>query len=149
MVTTFNHSTRPIRRRSTGSEIILTAPLADLIKKLHTKGFCTVTGQPTTQTEWIYLEAEQLILLYNGINPGIQNYYRFTDNFSYLTQIQYILKFSLAHTLAAKYQCSLRQISNGSAKSPPSGSQPRRENRSAASHSTTTATGKNNGMAFT
>ena len=110
VVTTFNHSTRPIRRRSTGSEMIMTAPLADLIKKLHTKGFCTVTGQPTTKTEWIYLEAEQLILLYNGINRGIQNYYRFTDNFSYLTRIQYILKFSLAHTLAAKYKCSLRQI---------------------------------------
>jgi len=90
--------------------MIMTAPLADLIKKLHTKGFCTVTGQPTTKTAWIYLEAEQLILLYNGINRGIQNYYRFTDNFSYLTRIQYILKFSLAHTLAAKYKCSLRQI---------------------------------------
>jgi len=110
VVTTFNHSTRPIRRRSTGSEMIMTAPLADLIKKLHSKGLCTVTGQPTTKTAWIYLEAEQLILLYNGINRGIQNYYRFTDNFSNLTRIQYILKFSLAHTLAAKYKCSLRQI---------------------------------------
>src|SRR6266699_4218120 len=88
VVTTFNHSTRPIRRRSTGSEMSMTAPLADLIKKLHTTGFCTVTGQPTTKTAWIYLEAEQLILLYNGINRGIQNYYRFTDNFSYLSRIQ-------------------------------------------------------------
>ena len=110
VVTTFNHSTLPIRRRSTGSEMSMTAPLADLIKKLHTKGFCTVTGQPTTKTAWIYIEAEQLILLYNSINRGIQNYYRFTDNFSNLTRIQYILKFSLAHTLAAKYKCSLRQI---------------------------------------
>jgi hypothetical protein len=110
VVTTSNHSKRPIRRRSTGSEMIMTAPLADLIKKLSTKGFCTATGQPTTKKEWIHLEGDQLILLYNGINRGIQNYYRFTDNFSYLTRIQYILQFSLAHTLAAKYKCSHRQI---------------------------------------
>jgi group II intron reverse transcriptase/maturase len=118
VVTTSNHSKRPIRRRSTGSEMIMTAPLADLIKKLSTKGFCTVTGQPTTKKEWIHLEGDQLILLYNGINRGIQNYYRFTDNFSYLTRIQYILQFSLAHTLAAKYKCSHRQIFKRFGKTP-------------------------------
>lgn len=109
VVTTFNGTARPIRRRSTGSEMVMTAPLTDLIRKLHTKGFCTVTGQPTTKKEWIHLEGDQLILLYNGINRGLQNYYRFTDNFSYLTRIQYILQFSLAHTLAAKYKSSHRQ----------------------------------------
>jgi group II intron reverse transcriptase/maturase len=118
VVTTFNHSKRPIRRRSTGSEIIMTAPIADLVKRLHTKGFCTATGQPTTKTEWTHLRADQMILLYNGINRGIQNYYRFTDNFSYLTRIQYILQFSLAHTLAAKYKCSLRQIFQRFGKTP-------------------------------
>lgn len=110
VVTTKNHSKRPIRRRSTGAEMVMTAPLADLIKRLHTKGFCTVKGTPATKTGWIHLEVDQIILLYNGINRGIQNYYRFTDNFSYLSRIQYILQFSLAHTLAAKFKCSLRQI---------------------------------------
>src|SRR5437588_8448831 len=90
--------------------MVMTAPLARLVQKLHTRGFCTVTGQPTPKKEWIHLEVRQLILLYNSINRGIQNYYRFTDNFSYLSRIQYILKFSLAQTLAAKFKCSLRQI---------------------------------------
>ncbi len=110
VVTTRNGTARPIRRRSTGSEMVMTAPLARLVQKLHTRGFCTVTGQPTPKKEWIHLEVRQLILLYNSINRGIQNYYRFTDNFSYLSRIQYILKFSLAQTLAAKFKCSLRQI---------------------------------------
>jgi hypothetical protein len=110
VVTTNNSSQRPIRRRSTGWEILMTAPVADLIKKLHTKGFCTVEGKPSTKKEWMHLEADQMILLYNSINRGIQNYYRFTDNFSRLARIQYILQFSLAHTLAAKYKCSIRQI---------------------------------------
>jgi len=118
VVTTKNHSKRPIRRRSTGSETVMTAPLADLIKKLHTKGFCTVEGKPSTKKGWMHLEVDQIILLYNGINRGIQNYYRFTDNFSNLTRIQYILQFSLAHTLAAKYKCSLRQIFKRFGKTP-------------------------------
>ncbi len=110
VVTTKNQSNRPIRRRSTGSEMLMTAPVADLIKRLHAKGFCTIKGVPMTKTGWVHLEVDQIILLYNGISRGIQNYYRFTDNFSNLSRIQYILKFSLAHTLAAKYKCSLRQI---------------------------------------
>jgi group II intron reverse transcriptase/maturase len=118
VVTTKNHSKRPIRRRSTGSEMLMTAPLTDLIKRLHTKGFCTVEGKPSTKTGWIYLEVDQIILLYNGINRGIQNYYRFADNFSHLSRIQYILQFSLAHTLAAKFKCSLRQIFKRFGKTP-------------------------------
>ena len=68
----------------------MTAPKDELIKKLHGKGFCTVTGQPTTKLGWIYLDADQIITLFNGINRGIQNYYRFADNFGHLSQIQYI-----------------------------------------------------------
>ena len=49
-------------------------------------------------------------LLYSGMNRGIQNYYRFADNSGYLAHIQYILKFSLAKTLAAKYKRSVSQI---------------------------------------
>jgi group II intron reverse transcriptase/maturase len=110
VITTYNGSGRPIRRRSTGSEIVMTAPKNELIKKLHNKGFCTATGQPTTKLGWIYLDADQIITLFNGINRGIQNYYRFVDNFGFFTRIQYILKYSLAHTLAAKYKCSVRQV---------------------------------------
>lgn len=110
VVTTYNGSGRPIKRRSTGSEIVMTAPKEELIKKLHAKGFCRAKGQPTTKLSWIYLDADQIIVLYNGINRGIQNYYRFADNFGFFARIQYILKFSLAHTLAAKYKCSVRQV---------------------------------------
>jgi group II intron reverse transcriptase/maturase len=110
VVTTKNGSGRPIQRRSTGSEVVMTAPKEELIKKLHIKGFCTSTGQPTTKLGWIYLDADQIITLFNGINRGLQNYYRFADNFGRLSQIQYILQFSLAKTLAAKYKCSVRQV---------------------------------------
>src|SRR6266700_2275712 len=109
-VMTYNGSARNTKRRSTGTEIVMTAPKEKLIKKLHEKGFCTAKGQPTTKLGWIHLDADQIIVLYNGINRGIQNYYRFADNFGFFARIQYILKFSLAHTLAAKYKCSVRQV---------------------------------------
>jgi len=86
------------------------APMDQLIRKLHTKSFCTVKGTPTTKTSWIYLDVEQIISLYSGLNRGIQNYYRFADNFSEVAKIQYILKSSLSRTLAAKYHCSVRQV---------------------------------------
>ncbi|GAC1360723.1 MAG: hypothetical protein NVS4B11_36120 [Ktedonobacteraceae bacterium] len=118
VVTTNNGSGRPIQRRSTGSEIVMTAPKNALVKKLHLKGFCTALGQPTTKLGWIYLDADQIVTLYNGINRGIQNYYRFADNFGQLAHIQYILKFSLAKTLAAKYKCSVRQVFQRFGKTP-------------------------------
>ncbi|HEY4386425.1 MAG TPA: group II intron reverse transcriptase/maturase, partial [Ktedonobacteraceae bacterium] len=118
VVTTHNGSARPIKRRSTGWEVVMIAPKDELIKKLHAKGFCTALGQPTTKLAWIHLDADQIIALYNGINRGIQNYYRFADNFSHLIRIQYILKFSLAHTLAAKYKCSVRHVFKRFGKTP-------------------------------
>src|SRR5205823_6044728 len=56
VVTTYNGSARPIKRRSTGSEMVMTAPKEELIKKLHEKGFCTTKGHPRmalyTNSDW-------------------------------------------------------------------------------------------------
>lgn len=110
IVTISTGSGKPFKRRSTGSETVMEAPIHKLIKKLQSKGFCTAQGKPTTKTAWIYLDADQIVMLYNGIIRGIQNYYRFTDNFKQLSRIQYILQFSLVKTLAAKYRCSVGHI---------------------------------------
>ena len=110
-VVTISHAwSKPFKRRSTGSEIVMEAPLPKLIKKLQSKGFCTAAGKPTTKTAWMDLDADQMVALYNGIMRGIQNYYRFTDNFRQLSRIQYILHDSLARTLAAKYKRSKGHI---------------------------------------
>jgi group II intron reverse transcriptase/maturase len=99
-----------IKRRSTGKEILMKAPIKDLVQRLHAKGFCTVEGKPTSKRGWSSLDADQIIGLYSSINRGIQNYYRFADNFQQLTRIQYILQFSLAKTLAAKYKISGKKV---------------------------------------
>lgn len=105
-----NRMGKPYKRRTTGSETIMEAPLSKLLRRLEKKGFCTANGIPTAKKAWISLEPDQIVLLYNGINRGLQNYYRFADNFKQLQRIQYILHYSLAKTLAAKYKCSMRRI---------------------------------------
>lgn len=110
VVAQVNGSSKAIKRRTTGWETVLTAPLASLTKRLHERGFCTASGESTTKKAWIYLDAEQIVVLYSGINRGLQNYYRFADNFAHLSKIQHILRFSLARTLAAKFKISVKRV---------------------------------------
>lgn len=101
---------RMFKRRATGWIPILKAPTLKLVERLHQRGFCDANGFPTSQTKWLWLDADQIIGLYNSILRGLLNYYRFVDNFATLSRIQYILRYSLAKTLAHKYRRSMKQI---------------------------------------
>jgi hypothetical protein len=95
-------SGRMFERRVTGWIPTLKAPTLQLVERLHHQGFCDAEGFPTAQKRWFLLDADQIIGLYNGILRGLLNYYRFVDNFASLSRIQYILRYSLAKTLAQK-----------------------------------------------
>jgi len=101
---------KKFKRRSTGWETVMRAPLPKLLQRLSERGFCTKDGKPTPKAGWAYLDPDQLILLYSSINRGIQNYYRFVDNWAQLQRIQYILQFSLAMTLGRKYKISTPKV---------------------------------------
>ena len=101
---------RQFRRRSTGMNPVLKAPIGKLVDRLHSKGFCRKDGTPTSKVSWTVLEVDQIINLYNSILRGLLNYYRFTNNFGAMIRIEYILRFSLAKTLAHKYRTSMRQV---------------------------------------
>jgi Reverse transcriptase (RNA-dependent DNA polymerase)/Type II intron maturase len=58
VVTISNGLSKPFKRRSTGSEIVMEAPLPKLLQKLEKKGFCTAEGTPTTKKAWIYLDRD-------------------------------------------------------------------------------------------
>ena len=88
----------------------MNAPLPKLIKRLKDSGFCTNEGQPTPKTGWMFLDADQIVNLYSGVNRGLQNYYRFADNWAHMQRIQYILQYSLAKTLARKYRISMAKV---------------------------------------
>src|SRR5437588_6701644 len=101
------HTGKTFKRRSTGWEAVMNAPLLKLLKKLNDRGFCTKTGEPTSKAGWTCLDADQIVNLYSAVNRGMQNYYRFADNWAQLTRVQYILELSLAKTLAHKFKISV------------------------------------------
>jgi nicotine oxidoreductase len=101
---------RRFRRRATGWLPILKVPIRKLVERLHRKGFCDSEGFPSSKKAWVALDADQIIRLYNSILHGLLNYYRFADNFAALSRIQYILRFSLAKTLAHKYRRSMKAM---------------------------------------
>jgi group II intron reverse transcriptase/maturase len=101
---------RRFKRRATGWFPTLKAPTPLLVERLRRKGFCDAKGFPTSQKKWVLLDADQIIRLYNSILHGLLNYYRFVDNFASLWRIQYILRYSLAKTLAHKYRRTMQDI---------------------------------------
>lgn len=105
-----NGSGRMFKRRSTGWEVVIKAPMDKLIKKLEERGFCTVSGEPIAKGGWQHLDIDQIIELYASTNRGIQNYYRFVDNWRDISRIQYILEYSLAKTLASKLKISVAKV---------------------------------------
>lgn len=107
-----NGSGHYFQRLSTGWEIIIKIPTNKLVQRLAEKGYCDKEGQPKVQGSFVGLDADQIIHKYSAINKGLLQYYRPCDNFVELRRIQYILKFSLARTLAAKFRKSVSSIFN-------------------------------------
>lgn len=99
----------PYRRRISGTQVILKAPVDRLVKRLAKKGFCTPDGKPTPKRAYAHLDLDQLIRYYASINWGIINYYRFADNFPALSRVQFILLHSLAMTIAYKLKLASRK----------------------------------------
>jgi group II intron reverse transcriptase/maturase len=101
---------RLFRKRVTGYFPKLHAPIKKLIAKMHSKGFCDKEGFPLSKAGWTGLDADQIILLFNSNLWGLLNYYRFVNNFGAMSRIQYILRFSLAKTLAHKFKTSMKKM---------------------------------------
>jgi len=101
---------RAVKKRTTGNEVILRVPMNELLKRLQAKGFCDANGKPKHRAPWTLLDDDQIVLLYSSINRGLQEFYRPADDFHRLIRVQYILRSSLAKTLAAKHQCSTSRI---------------------------------------
>lgn len=101
---------KTFHRRSTGWQTVMKAPLPRLIKRLSERGFCTAEGKPTPKSAWVNLDMDQILRIYSSVNHGIQNYYRFADNWRHMCRIQYILELSLARTLARKFKLTAPQV---------------------------------------
>lgn len=109
-ITRSNNGTRQFKLRCTGWNPLMRAPTRRLVERLHQKGFCDGNGVGRSKSDWVGLEVDYIINLFNSVNQGLLNYYRFADNFASLSRIQYILHMSLAKTLAHKLRTPVKQI---------------------------------------
>lgn len=97
-------------KRVNGWQPILKAPVMKIVGRLYNRGFCDSKGSPISKAAWSLLDDDQIIRQFNSVLSGYINYYSFAANFGELGFIQYILKFSLAKTLAHKRKITVKQV---------------------------------------
>jgi group II intron reverse transcriptase/maturase len=96
-------------RKSTGKPKIL-VPINLIKQKLIDYGFGNEKGFPKYVGRFLFLSDYDIIQRYNSILRGFMNFYNMAENRSSLNELVYILEYSLAHTLGAKHQLSLKQV---------------------------------------
>lgn len=93
------------KRRSVGWQPRLFVPMDSIVTKLSEKNFCSKSGIGVKKKGWIRYPDEIIVQKYNYVIRGLRNYYSPADNFgTSMNRIEYILKYSCAHTLAAKHR---------------------------------------------
>lgn len=92
------------------SSPLLLIPLNDLKLKLIEKGFADKSGRPKYVGKYIFLSDYDIVKEYNCVLIKIITFFSLANNCYRLSEITYILEFSLAHTLAAKHRTSLTRV---------------------------------------
>lgn len=81
-----------------------------MIQKLHQNGLCNSDGFPNGITQFIPLPPEKIVKYGNQVLRGLVNQAVGCINFHECARIQYIIQFSVAKTLARKYDISLKKV---------------------------------------
>lgn len=90
--------------------IILIPCLNDLKSTLIRKGFADDSGYPKYVGRFLHLSDYDIVKNYNWLATNILIFYNMSDNRTGLSELLYILEYSLAHTLAAKHRSTLTKI---------------------------------------
>jgi len=93
--------------KTTTGNIKLLVPLREIKQKL--KRYMQ-KGQPAKMNGLVYQPIGHIIDHYNGVIRGWYNYYQLAENVGRLNYARYVLRFSLAKTLAAKERSTLNKI---------------------------------------
>lgn len=100
---------RTIHMRA-GKILRFEAPINRIRDKLTNAGFIR-KSRPNPKNIWIALDKDQIISLYNSVLRGYLNYYRFAANYSNMVSfVRWVIYFSCARTLAAKFNSSVAKI---------------------------------------
>jgi len=90
--------------------LLVMLPLVSLIKLLSDYGFCKSNGFPISKSSWSTLPDSKIIERFSQILVSISCHFGGCVNRINLSNIQYILCYSCAKTLACKHKTNLRSI---------------------------------------
>jgi len=89
----------------TNQKLHCVIPTKEIVKHLANRNFCTKLGKGVGKTEWILYPERVILQKYKTILKQLANNYFVGDNFiASIRRLEYILRFSCAHTLAKKYR---------------------------------------------
>nr|AND48174.1 putative maturase [Flatbergium novo-caledoniae] len=91
-------------------ELCSIAPILPLIGLLARERFCNTLGHPIGKLAWTTLTDEDIFNRFDQIWRNLFYYYSGCPNRKNLYQVQYILRFSCAKTLACKHKNTIRSV---------------------------------------
>lgn len=84
--------------------------MTKIIHKLHDNGMCDINGYPTCIKRLLNNTTEEIITYGNQVLRGLINNNQGCRNYYKSSRIQYIVQFSIAKTIARKYDISMKSI---------------------------------------
>lgn len=87
------------------------APLKDLRDRLRSRGIISKANKPTSIGRMIWLSDELIVQWFTAVGRGLLNYYCCCNNFYRVKDyVNYMVRWSAIHTLAAKHCLSCRKV---------------------------------------
>nr|YP_009667889.1 maturase K [Radula japonica]QCW58728.1 maturase K [Radula japonica] len=103
-------SNEAIKTNSVIKEFWAIIPNVPLIRLLAQKNFCDTLGRPICKLSWTTLADNEIFTRFNQISRKLCYYYSGCAKKKTLYQLQYILRFSCAKTLACKHKSTIRTV---------------------------------------
>ena len=97
-------------KNTTGHKIKLCIPHQRIVHRLYERGYCDVNGFPLAYKKWSVYDDHLVVRSFNTVRAGLLNYYTLADDSNIFFRIDYILRYSLAKTLAHRHQSSIKKI---------------------------------------
>lgn len=91
-------------------ELYSITPKSSLIELLAKEKFCDILGHPISKLAWTTLTDDEIFNRFDQIWKNFFYYYSGCKNKKNLYQVQYILRFSCAKTLACKHKSTIRYV---------------------------------------
>nr|CFQ34800.1 maturase K [Timmiella sp. B968] len=91
-------------------ELYSITPISSLIELLAKEKFCDTLGHPISKLAWTTLTDDEIFNRFDQIWRNFFYYYSGCKNKKNLYQVQYILRFSCAKTLACKHKSTIRYV---------------------------------------